>query len=387
MKPQLLITIYANPDYYPPTVYAVRILSSYFKIHILCRNMAEPVQEWPREVTVERFGDYASAGNKEAAGAGAKLIEFLRFVARARALNRQLQPAIVYSYDPHGFVAGIVARMGRHSKPLILHLHELPETTNPSWNSLDGWVVRAALRGTRKADAVVCPEKYRARQWLMDAGDSRSAIVVPNCPEQSYFAPPKDWSATIARRFNAKEVVYVGYAGAENGHLEGLRSLALTDGIRMRLIGSFRPEFETTFMKLAVELGVAERVIMDGWIPHDEVPTRASSAGAGLSLHKPASKNLEYLGSASNKLFEYAAMGLPAVVPDRASYRDFLGNAEWVTYADVEDPESIAHAIISIFADRERYAAMSTAARRAFEEHYNYERVFAPALERIRALA
>ncbi|MGH7924202.1 MAG: glycosyltransferase, partial [Candidatus Binatus sp.] len=89
------------------------------------------------------------------------------------------------------------------------------------------------------------------------------------------------------------------------------------------------------------------------------------------------------LGSASNKLFEYAAMGLPVVVPERASYREFLGDAEWVTYADIEEPKSIARAINSIFADGERYAAMSRAARDAFEEHYHYERVFAPALERI----
>jgi len=93
------------------------------------------------------------------------------------------------------------------------------------------------------------------------------------------------------------------------------------------------------------------------------------------------------MGSASNKLFEYAAMGLPVVVPDRESYRDFLGDAEWVSYADVAHPRSIAHAIASIFADRERYVAMSRAARRAFEEKYNYERVFAPALERILELS
>ena len=151
----------------------------------------------------------------------------------------------------------------------------------------------------------------------------------------------------------------------------------------MRVIGGYRPEFGVTFNALARQLGVADRVSLDGWLRQDDLIARASAAGAGLSLHKPVSKGLEYLGSASNKLFEYAAMGLPVVVPNRESYRDFLNDAEWVTYADIEQPESIARAIDSIFADRERYAAMSRAARRAFEEQYNYERVFAPALERI----
>ncbi len=384
MKPRLLITIYANPDYYPPTVYAVRILSCYFRIHILCRNMDKPVQEWPADVTIERFGKYASPREKEAASARAKLIEYAKFSARTRALIKQMQPAIVYSYDPHAFVASMVGRAGGRSTPLIFHLHELPETASLSWTSLQTWVVKAALTGTKSADAVVFPEKYRARHWLMTAGDSRAPIIVPNCPDRNYFTGPADWNETIAMRYRVREVVYVGSVGADNGHLEALRAIAMADGgIGLRVIGSFPPDFETSFSALARELGVAERISLDGWMAHDEVPAHASRASVGLSLYKPVTKSLEYMGSASNKLFEYAAMGLPVVVPDRESYRDFLGDADWVTYADIEDPESIARAITSIFADRERYVAMSRAARRAFEEQYNYERVFEPALERI----
>ena len=384
MKPRLLITIYANPDYYPPTVYAVRILSSYFTIHILCRNMAEPIEEWPADVTIERFGAYASPREKEAASAGAKLIEYAKFIARTRALVKQMQPAIVYSYDPHALVASIVGRMGGRTTPLIFQLHELPETASLSWTSMQTWVVKAALTGTKSADAAVFPEKYRARHWLTAAGDSRAPIIVPNCPDRSYFPGPADWNETIAMRYRARELVYVGYASAANGHLEGLRALAMTDGdIRMRVIGGYFAEFEASFNALARELGVTDRVRLDGWLALEELRARASRASVGLALHKPATKNLEYLGSASNKLFEYAAMGLPVVVPDRESYRGFLGDAEWVTYADIEDPGSIARAITSIFADRERYATMSRAARRAFEEQYNYERVFAPVLDRI----
>ena len=122
MKPRLLITIYANPDYYPPTVYAVRLLSRYFAIHILCRNMDKPIEEWPPEVTIERIGEYASAGQKEAAGAGAKLIEYATFAVRTRALITQTQPAVVYSYDPHAFVASMLGRIGRRSIPSDISL-------------------------------------------------------------------------------------------------------------------------------------------------------------------------------------------------------------------------------------------------------------------------
>jgi glycosyltransferase involved in cell wall biosynthesis len=387
MKPRLLITIYANPDYYPPTVYAVRLLSCYFAVHILCRNMDQPFQEWPPEVTIERFGEYASARAKEGANAAAKLIEYAKFAARTRVLIKQMRPAAIYSYDPYAFVATMLGRVGRRPLPVIFHSHELPETQNLSWGALENWVVRAALISTKSADAVVFPEKNRARHWLTAAADLRVPTIVPNCPDQRYFPAPADWSDTIAARYRAREAVYVGYASADNGHLDALRALAMTDGIRMRVIGGFRPEFEASFNELARELRVNERLSVDGWLALDELRARASRASVGLSIYKPVTKSLEYVASASNKLFEYAAMGLPVIVPNRENYRDFLGDAEWVTYADVEQPESFARALTSIFDDRERYVAMSRAARGAFETEYNYERVFEPVLERIRALA
>jgi glycosyltransferase involved in cell wall biosynthesis len=74
------------------------------------------------------------------------------------------------------------------------------------------------------------------------------------------------------------------------------------------------------------------------------------------------------------------------VVPDRASYREMLGGEPWVELVDETDPRSIAAAITRILADRTRYDARCRAARRAFEERFNYEAVFAPLLDRIVAL-
>jgi glycosyltransferase involved in cell wall biosynthesis len=279
--------------------------------------MDQPFQEWPPEVTIERFGEYASARAKEGANAAAKLIEYAKFAARTRVLIKQMRPAAIYSYDPYAFVATMLGRVGRRPLPVIFHSHELPETQNLSWGSLENWVVRAALISTKSADAVVFPEKNRARHWLTAAADLRVPTIVPNCPDQRYFPAPADWSDTIAARYRAREAVYVGYASADNGHLDALRALAMTDGIRMRVIGGFRPEFEASFNELARELRVNERLSVDGWLALDELRARASRASVGLSIYKPVTKSLEYVASASNKLFEYAAMGLPVIVPDR----------------------------------------------------------------------
>ncbi len=388
VKPRLLISIYANPDFYPPTINAVAILKDHFEVHVLCRNMGAAIETWPSEVSLDRYGRYADTRAKEALPAGAKLLEYCRFIARTRAAVAKLNPALIYAYDVHAFIAALLSRPRARAMPLIFHLHELNEPALLPIVSLQRWVAKAAMLTTKSADAVVFPEKFRARHWLEAARDSRPPIIVPNCPDRNFFPAPADWNLMIAERYLAREAVYVGSVSSQNGHLEGLRAIALLGGAcRLRIIGSFEPDFERDFSSLARALGIGKLVSLDGWLPSDELLARAGRATLGLSLHKPLNKSLEFLGSASNKLFEYAAMGLPVVVPDTSSYRDFLGDADWATYADVEDPQSIANAISSILADRERYVAMSLAARRAFEERYNYPRVFAPALRRLLELS
>jgi glycosyltransferase involved in cell wall biosynthesis len=384
MKPRLLITIYANPDHYPPTINAIAILRNHFEVHVLCRNSGEPDSRWPSDVAVERLGSRASVRDKEGASSGAKIAEYLHFVVRTRSLIAQLKPALIYAYDAHAFVAALFARSRRQSISLILHMHELAETQGLPLTSMQRWVVKAASLGTKSADVVVFPEKFRALSWLKDAGDPRAAVIVPNCPARNSFPAPLDLERSIAERFAAREALYVGCASRENGHLEALRAMqSLESDLSLRVIGDHTREFAETFSVLARELGAADRINFDGWLPREELIARASRASIGLSLHKPHSKNFEYLGSASNKLFEYAAMALPVVVPNSRSYRDFLGEARWVTYADVENPTSIARAISSILSDRARYIEMSLAARHAFETEFFYERAFAPALERI----
>lgn len=388
VKPRLLISIYANPDFYPPTINAVAILKDHFEVHVLCRNMGAAIETWPSEVSLDRYGRYADTRAKEALPAGAKLLEYCRFIARTRAAVAKLKPALIYAYEAHAFVAALVTRSRGHATPLVFHLHELSEPELLPLTSMQRWVVKAALLGTKSAAAIVFPEKYRAQHWLAKAGDARAPIIVPNCPAPDYFRAPADWNETFARRYLARKAVYVGRVGEVNGQLEAVQALAaLDDTVRLRIIGNDQPDFDARITALAATLGVAHRVSLDGWLSRSELIPRADRASLGVVLSKPATKNFEFMASASCKLFEYAAMGLPVVVPDRLSYRDFLTNQQWVTYARVEEPKSIAQAISSILSDRERYFAMSLAARRAFEEQYDYPRVFAPALRRLLELS
>ena len=138
---------------------------------------------------------------------------------------------------------------------------------------------------------------------------------------------------------------------------------------------------------LAASLGVAARLRYDGLVPFERLNRETVRAAVGLVLYQAVSTNLEHNVSATNKLYEYAACGLPVVAPDRPGFRAYLGGERWVELADAADPAAVARAIAAVLVDGARYEERARAARRAFEERFNFERVFAPLLARVEELA
>jgi glycosyltransferase involved in cell wall biosynthesis len=107
----------------------------------------------------------------------------------------------------------------------------------------------------------------------------------------------------------------------------------------------------------------------------------------GLVLYKPVIDNLRHIGSATKKLWEYAASALPAVATDGDTFREVVGGEPWAAFADPGDPTSIARAVNGLLEDPDRYATLAAAARRAFEERFHFEAAFAPLLAKVRELS
>jgi hypothetical protein len=92
----------------------------------------------------------------------------------------------------------------------------------------------------------------------------------------------------------------------------------------------------------------------------------------GMAIQLGDDEIRKTLGTASNKIYEYAASGLPVIVLDNQQFRKYLDNEDWVFFYNKEknNLEEIIQDIVLNFQE------ISVSARLAFENKYNYEMYF-----------
>ena len=111
-------------------------------------------------------------------------------------------------------------------------------------------------------------------------------------------------------------------------------------------------------------------------VPYEQLPEVLSSADVGLAFYQPLDENFTEIGSSSNKLSQYAQVGLPVISNNLPSIRHIFE-----TYGNgvcVEQPFQIGEALETIFVDYERFRK---GAFESYREHYNFSAAFQPILD------
>jgi glycosyltransferase involved in cell wall biosynthesis len=384
-RQQVGILVYGNPDYYPPTVNAVNLLSEHFDIILICRNQSPPDCEYPTNVKVHRLGKYTSVREREKASANAKLWEYINYVAQSRHLLKDV--SLIYAYDAFAYTAAYLCQIFLYKvTPLIYQSHEIGEHLSPL-SSLSGWVQRAEKTWIHKAAITVFPDKDRAAFFQKVTQLKEAPLIVPNFPLKSFYSLPNNFNSIIPKRWKSITLFYRGTISDTSGMREIITSASLLkEDVQIKFVGFLNSAEEKQLKDCVNSVNLSSKFTYLGIIPYKDLQSLTFSATVGFALYKNTSFDRIACVTACNKIYEYAACGLPVIVSDFPNYRDYLFNESWVYFANPDDPHSIASALANILSDFEKYKAMCLAARQAFEEKFNYERVFSPLLFKITTL-
>jgi glycosyltransferase involved in cell wall biosynthesis len=384
-KQSIGMLIYANPDHYPPTINAVHLLSEQFDLVVIGRNQDIPDREYPNNVKIYRLGKYTTVREREQASVGAKLWEYICFVFQARHLLKQV--SLVYAYDAFGYVAACICQLLIWQKvPLLYQCHETSEHLAPL-SSLTGLIHRAERAWIHKAAVVVFPEKDRADFSQKVTNLPKEPLIVPNFPLKDYFKFSEDWNLLSENRWENITLFYRGSISDSSAMQETITAASLLDlKVNIKFVGFLTPANAEKLASWVAHTNISNSFTYLGTLPYKDLQGYTLASTIGFALYKNTYFDRVACVTACNKIYEYAACGLPVIVSNFPNYREYLGNESWVHFANPEDPHSIAIAVQDILRDFADYQAMCLAARRAFEEKYNYESAFSPLLAKINEL-
>lgn len=307
-----------------------------------------------------------------------KALQFFAFIKAIRIENKRKKTDVWQANDSIPLFAYFMLLLTGTKKPgtLWYHNHDIAVLSMYGKFSV-GWM--AAIfekKAMAQTDLFTIPARDRLVHFDL-TGMKGQSLVVPNYPSLKNFSQPvhhKDKNPLELK------LIYQGSLGEHHGFEELIPCLKKQPGdltVRLTLIGPIQESYKETLLTLARAHDVSGQIQLLPPVPYDELKQITAQHDVGLAIHKPVGHIYNTGGTASNKIYEYAANGLPVILYDNSHYREYLSPYPWAFFTDCS-----CKSFKGIFADiNTSYNHLTVAARKDFESKLNFETAFKPVIE------
>jgi glycosyltransferase involved in cell wall biosynthesis len=366
-------------DYYPEEVRvgaeARAAIAAGFEVDVLALRRDDQLsEEWLEGVRVIRL----PVGHRRGAPKLALLREYLSFTAlatvraAARSLSRPFD--IVQVHNPPDFlvVASLVPRL--LGAKVVFDIHDLSPDMfmmrfdNPAGGILDRALTLVERFAAYASDAVLTVHEPYRQELARHGVPVEKVSVVLNSLDENLLAPQSNPSAEV----EGFRVVYHGtitpHYGVELLVEAAARARGAIPDLRLELYGA--GDALPRILERAHLLGLDGLLtVVPRLLPQRDVLKAIGFASVGVIPNLPVRLNRFALPT---KLFEYVALGIPAVVADLPTIRaHFSENEVW--FFEPGNPASLATALTRVAADPDAAAGRAAAARARYEA-YRWQR-------------
>jgi glycosyltransferase involved in cell wall biosynthesis len=377
VKPSLghiTVAIYMHPELYPPVLSAVDQLAMRSEsITILTRRMLDSNWSYPENARVQYINETSYQGFAiEQIPLQKKIFHFLQFILQLKKLLKQENSQILMVHDVIPLFAAYIIRrfLKKRDIKLWYHNHDVTDIVKSGRFSLMGIATKFEIKAFPYIDVFTLPAKERLCYFPIDSL-MNTPVILPNYPLKRFYIEvrqPRISNSTI-------KLVYQGSIGPGHG-LETIITLLSTKikgkQLELHLVGKIRPVYKDKLIKLVEQYQVADYFVDHGMQPFITLPHYLSQFDVGLAIHEPYNVTYATGGSASNKIYEYAACGLPVLLMDNVHYRSYLSACKWTFFTTLER-ESLISALENVL---ESYPKAQASARGDFQSAFNYETAF-----------
>jgi glycosyltransferase involved in cell wall biosynthesis len=373
------MAVYSHPEHLPPTLNAIEVLSGkYDHIYVVHRSVTGFDWVYPSNVTLLSADTAIPVREAERRSVWKKITEFLRYsFLLAKTIRRHKSRDLLF-YD---FMPLLSFRLIKWSIPrqqlLWYHNHDVAEKNYIRKYSLAWCAWKTEKWIFPKLSLFTLPAVERKECFPMEKLKG-SFFLIPNFPSiKAYgaYRSPKINNAVV-------RILYQG--GVSPGH--GLEEIiALLDkkiqGRELNLVlkGYIAPEYLAQLNALAEKHNVKDKLSYKGYVSYREIINNTSNCHIGIAIYRKQDIANTTAGTASNKIYEYAALGMPTLLYDIAHYRQYLDALAWTFFTDCS-AASLTDCFEKIIAGYDSY---SNQARKDFTERLNFEHFFLPVLDQL----
>jgi glycosyltransferase involved in cell wall biosynthesis len=271
--------------------------------------------------------------------------------------------------------------------PYVVHVHEVYDKNevkglNRFFLAVEGFCLRRAVfllfPGAGRA------ELYRKRYRL-----EVPCEIVANCPRRRPAPGPNDPRAVLREALGvapgAMVMGYFGGLGHYNALPDAIRAVARIPKLVFVLWGWGEKAYTDALRELARGVGAGDRVFFPGELPADKWGT-LEGLDLGYCVYEPRLLRLRYAATASNKLMECLAAGVPVVTNRMEDFVEILDTCDVGVALPELSVAALAETLRTLCQDRLGLKRRSENGRRWHEERYHFENQFAGALTRFRLL-
>lgn len=204
------------------------------------------------------------------------------------------------------------------------------------WKTIENFLIK-------KADLVLSVSHSAAGQ-LAEMYKIKDPMVVTNCafkPDHAKFADKKS---------DIFEVLIHGRFYEGRGYEAFVRSGRLIDHEDIQLVVRGYGELEPVLRNIAEGIN---NIRFDPPVLVTEMINTAAASHVGVAITEPICLN--FIHSVSNKIFEYAAAGLPVIMSDIPEHRYLNDTYQFGIILEDNTPEKIAEAIMRLYSDHQLY--------------------------------
>lgn len=226
----------------------------------------------------------------------------------------------------------------------------------------------------KRVDAITTICEGLRRDIVSRGIPAEKVTVIPNAVDIEAFSLDGEPDTELRRSLDLEGVQVLGFIGSFFAY-EGLhlllralpKILAGTPRTRALLVGGGRQEEE--LKRLASELGIADKVIFAGRVPHDEVQRYYRLMD--VMVYPRLSMRLTELVTPLKPL-EAMAQGRLVVASDVGGHRELIRNGETGMLFKAGDSDALVAAVQALLRRPDLWPGMKAAARRFVEDERNW---------------